>query len=137
MGSFQFWVEVLMISMLTVFLFTIIGTEMNQIHGLNESWGLGLNDSTSYFIRLEQKANDTVARSSVESGGTNTGFSWLGAWGILQETYGVLASIVTGGWISNLVAYAQLPVQVGIIIRVLYLITIAFLLIKVILGRTP
>lgn len=137
MGSFQFWVEVLLISMLTLFLFTAIGGQMNEIHGLNESWGLGLNDTTSYFTNLEQKANATIAESAVESGGTNTGFSWLGAWGILQNTYGILASIVTGGWISNLVAYAQLPVQVGVVIRVLYLITIAFLLIKVILGRTP
>lgn len=139
-ATFQFWVEVVIFLGAFLFILGVIALDMNQKYGKNNDLTLGLNLSTN-IDSLQDYQSDLI-NSTTEGQTSVTDYGILKLTtvpSILLSVTRILWNFVSGGFIYALVMNMQLGAYgtyIAGIFQTLYVIAIAFLLIKLVL-RSP
>ena len=137
--SLSGWAEVAIFT--TLFMFLIIGliASMNVTYEKSYDGSLGLSASllttqgelTDYQDTLQQNVKQGQATSSGD------GISLSTTWNIISSGLNIMWTFLTGGFIEQIVGLMKLPTIVGHFLRILYVLSIGFILLKLILKIKP
>lgn len=84
-----------------------------------------------YQDTLQQGVKEGQTTSSTD------GLSWTKTWNIITAGADIMWSFLTGGFIEDVVGMIGLPTLVGTLLRILFVISIGFILIKLVLRVKP
>jgi len=129
------WTEVAAFSILTLLLIGIIYANMNLIYGSNIDATFGLNPNSSLAGLKEYQS---TLQSNIDTGKADTeaitGLSVTTVWEMIKAGLGMTVSFLTGGWIekisTDLIGFAP---EVALIFRILFLISLGYIVIKLLL----
>lgn len=142
-ASLSSWTEVALMVTLFVVLLGTLFVHMNAKYG--KSYDLTF-DGHYKFADLSSKTlsslagyQDTLQKSVLQGKADNTGLgiSLSTTWQIIAAGMGIMWEFTTGGWIEQVVAMAALPDMVGRVLRILFVLSIGFILLKLILKVKP
>ena len=137
--SLSGWTEVALFTTLFMLLIISLIAYMNVTYDQNYDGTFGLSDSiettegelSDYQETLQQNVRQGQATSSGD------GISLTTTWSIITSGVGIMWTFLTGGFIEQIVGLMRLPSLVGRILRILYVLSIGFILIKLILKIKP
>lgn len=137
MASFTGWTEGILLSVLFVLALTSVIGGMNGLYGGNYDGSLGL-DSTG--IQEDFNTYQTTLQTTTEGQatfGSVDGLSLSTSWKLIKATGDIIWSFTTGGWTENVVSLMQLPSYFAIIFRMLWFISIGFIIITILFKVRP
>jgi len=124
------WSEGILLSILVVMVLGIIIGGMNVKYGEDHQIGLGGNTTKNAFIdyqsTLEREISGGEAVFDAQSG-----LTLKSSWGIIKAGITIIWDFFTGGWIETIVSYMMLPSAVAIIFRLLYFLSIGYIILKI------
>lgn len=122
-GSIGLWAEVVIMCLLAVILLNQIIGGFNLFYNEDHQLGLGTNATETALIQYS-----TAARSEINSGEpdytTTEGLSLTSSWSIAKSVFVTMWDFVSGNWIDTLVYWMKMPVEVAILFKTLYLISL-------------
>lgn len=124
------WVEVIALSMLFIVLFSGVLIYMNDTYGGDHSIGL---DTSAIQANGSLAGYTITAQGQIEGGETtetDTGLNLKESWTISKGIFSLVWQILSGAWIDNLVEMMMLPAIVGIVLRILFVMSLVFAVIK-------
>lgn len=89
------------------------------------------DDLIGYQDTLEQGVKEGQATSS------GTGLGWTDAWNILSGGAKIMWNFLTGGFIEDIFSLMRFPIIVGRLLRILFVLSIGFILLKLVLRVKP
>ena len=135
-ATFGGWTTAVLLVLLAIVIVTTqILTPMNTTY--NQTFSVGIDTSAiSDFEATRQSADAKLSNSTVEQ--TSEGLSLTEAWSIGKIIYNAVASFLTGGFIDNLlVNILGLPAIVGTVMRILFLMSLIFIIIYLFMKVKP
>ena len=137
--SLSGWTEVALATTLFVLLIISLVAYMNVTYDQNYDGTFGLSDSVSTTEGELSEYQDTLQQSVIEGQATSSGegISLTTIWGVLTSGLNIMWTFLTGGFIEQVVGLMRLPIIVGRILRILFVLSIGFILIKLILKIKP
>lgn len=139
-ATFSGWAEAIMFGAVFMVLFGVVIAGMNTLYSQNQDTSGGLDrDGESFiddFTELEKNL-DTQIEEGEATFGDDSGLSLSTIWVVLKVTWQTTGNVLTGGWIESIAENAQLPSIFAKVLRVLFIISIAFLLVKLLLKVKP
>jgi len=135
-ATFGGWTTAVLLVLLAIVIVTTqILTPMNSTY--NQSFSVGLDTSAIDDFEASRQASDSIlSTSTVEQ--TSDGLSLKEAWGVGKIIYNAIVSFLTGGFIDNLlVNILGLPAIVGTIVRILFLMSLIFIIIYLFMKVKP
>lgn len=137
--SLSGWAEVALLT--TLFMLLIIGViaEMNVNYNQNYDGTFGLSSSlsstqgnlTDYQDTLQQSVEEGQASSSGQ------GLSLTTIWNVISSGSKIMWNFLTGGFIEQVLGMLRFPPIVGTILRILFVLSIGFIIIKLVLRVKP
>jgi hypothetical protein len=133
------WTEVALMVTLFALLFIALIANMNVDYNKNIDGTMGLtglasttqNNISDYQSTLQQSVASGQATSS------GLGVSLTTTWSIISSGCSIMWSFLTGGWIEQLVGLAKLPTIVGTFLRIIFVLSIGFIVLKLVLKLKP
>lgn len=135
-ATFGSWTTAVLFVLLAIVIVTTqILAPMNTTY--NQSFSVGLDTSAiDDFEETRQTADSTLSTSTVEQ--TSEGLSLTEAWSVGKIIYQAIVGFLTGGFIDNLlVDILGLPAVVGTIFRILFLMSLIFIIIYLFMKVKP
>jgi len=135
-ASFSAWTTgILLILLLVALVSTQILDPMNTTY--NQTFSTGINTSAiNNFEETRQIADAKISNSTVEQ--TDGGLSLTEVWSIGKITYNTLVSVLTGGFVENLlVNILGFPAIVGTVVRIIFLLSLIFIIIYLFMKVKP
>lgn len=136
-STFQGWIIGISFIVIVLFMYLIIYTDMNAENNKNydSTFGTGIqsqaNDSYYRLIELQQSMQ-TATQNGTASFST-LGFLTLSTtWQLLSTTMLLISNVITGNWILQAVTLVKLPPVYGFILQAIYLLTLGYILLKII-----
>lgn len=133
------WIGAIVLSAAFIVMLGVVLTSMNNDYSQNydPSAGLGKEgqDVIDNFEELESTIDTNLQEGDVsflESIGLSLSTSWV----ILKVTWSTIGTFLTGGWIESASEMAHIPSVFGGVLRMLFVLSIGFILIKLLLNRT-
>ena len=132
------WLEASLLSIGFVILLAVVIVGMNGIYGQNYdgTFGLGSKATTESFEQL-QGTLTTGVQEGEATFGDDGGLSISTMWALVKTTWNVIGDFITGGWIEDVGSLANIPTPFLVILRILYLVSITFILIKLLFKLKP
>jgi hypothetical protein len=136
MASLSGWTEGILFSILIVILFGSIVGSMNYMYGKNNEVGLGTNTTSDNFADYQGSLATQTEGGEVQF--TTDGLSLKSSWNIIKSIVTTIWNFITGGWIETIVVqYMQLPSVVAVTFRMLYFLSIGFIILKILFKVRP
>jgi len=137
--SLSGWTEVALLSTLFMLLIVIVIANFNVTYEQNHDGTFGLSnhltttegDLSSYQDTLQQSVKQGQASS------TGLGLSLTTTWNIISSGATIMWNFLTGGFIEQIAGMMRLPVIVGRILRILFVLSIGFIILKLVLRIKP
>jgi len=130
------WTEGILLSILLVAVLGIVVAGMNVKYGQNYDIGLGADTTESAYIEYQDTLDREIGGGEVEFS-ANQGLTLKSSWGIIKSGINIIWNFLTGGWIESIVAYMHLPSVVGVILRILYFISVGFIILTILFKVKP
>lgn len=121
----------LLIGMLIVNMNVALDQDFDSTFGNPDRLSGVRGDLVAYQDTLKQAVEEGEATSS------GTGIGWTKAWSIITSGTRIMWSFLTGGFIEDMVGLVGLPFMVGRILRILFVLSIGFILLKLVLRIKP
>jgi len=133
------WAEVALFTTLFMLLIISLIAFMNVTYDKNHDGTFGLSDSISITQNELSNYQDTLQQSVKQGQATSSGdgISLSTTWSIITSGMNIMWTFLTGGFIEQIVGLMRFPTAVGTILRILYVLSIGFILIKLILKIKP
>lgn len=137
-ATFGGWTEAIVLSAMFMILLGTVMVSMNGLYSQDHgsTFGLDSRGVIDSYIQLQ-----STVESGVDSGeadfDSSSGLQISTLWTLVKATWKITGSFITGGWIEQAALLAQLPPIVGEVLRLLYLLSIGFILIKLLLKLKP
>ncbi len=129
--TLQGWTEGIIIAILFVMAFGIVIVGMNDLYEKeHEIAGLETGDLLT-ATESYQKGVEEKYRGGEASFLAQVGLTLKTSWDIIFSTMNLVWSFITGGWIETITDYMKLPPIVGLIFRMLYFLSIGFIVLKI------
>lgn len=137
--SLSGWAETAIFTTLFILLIISLYAGMNVRYSQNYDGTFGLSNLatntkdnlSTYQSTLQQSV------STGESSSSGQGISLSTTWNIITAGAGIMWSFLTGGWIEQLTGIANLPTIVGSILRIIYVLSIGFIILRLVLKLKP
>ena len=137
--SLSGWAEIALMVTLFSLLFIGLIAEMNVKYNKNIDGSFGLqnlatntqNNMSAYQETLQQSLSEGTSAS------TGLGVSLSTTWNIINAGATIVWNFLTGGYIEQLCALVGLPMIVGNILRVLFVLSIGFIVLRLVLKIKP
>lgn len=141
-STFQGWSEAVIILLLFIFAIAIVVSSMNSKYGQNKdaSFGTGLQDAAnSTFSSMSgyQNSMQVGIQNGTATFGSIFGLTLSTSYDILLFSVKTFWAIISGGWITAAVALMHLPIILGIMFQLIYLLSIGYILIKLLFRINP
>ena len=135
-ASFSTWTTgILLILLFVVILSTAILSPMNTTYSENYSTGIDTS-SLDDFEAARQATDAKISNSTVVQ--TDQGLSLTETWSITKIVYNAVTSFLTGGFIDNLLTNVMgLPAIVGTVFRILFLMSLIFIIVYLFMKVKP
>lgn len=135
-ASFSTWTTgILLILLFLVVLSTTVLTPLNTTYSKDYSTGIDTS-SLDDFEAARQTADAKISNSTVVQ--TDSGLSLTETWGITKIVYNAVTSFLTGGFIDNLLTNVMgLPAIVGTVFRILFLMSLIFIIVYLFMKVKP
>jgi hypothetical protein len=124
--SLSGWTEGILLSVLIVMILGIVIQNMNGMYTENHQIGLGTNTTKDAMVNYQGTLQSQIKGGEVEFS-ADQGLTLKSSWGILSSGINIVWDFLTGGWIETIVLYMKLPVEVALIFRILYFLSIGFI----------
>lgn len=136
--SLSSWTEVALFLVLLMGIIGIIVFNMNSMYNQNNdaSFGIATNETQALYVGYISTMEEQLGSGEANTG-SGTELTLSNIWAITKGVLNLTWSFLTGTWITKAVALMKMPDIVGFIFRALYIITIIFILIKLILKVKP
>ena len=128
--SMSGWTEGILFSVLFVLILGIVIAGMNASYGEIYSIGLNTNATEQAFIQYQDTLKSQVGTGEADFS-SSSGLTLKSSWGIIKSGTSIIWSFLTGGWIEIIVGYMNLPPEVALIFRILYVLSIGFIILKI------
>jgi len=135
-ASFSGWSEAIVIGVLFIIAFGLIVTSFNDKYHQNQdsSFGMGLQDSatTTYNSMTEyQEQIQNATNTGTASFASVFGLTLSTSYDLLKTSMGLFWTFISGGWILKAVTLMKLPAILGTIFQLLFLLSIGYILLKI------
>ena len=128
--SMSGWTEGILLSVLFVMVLGIVFAGLNSSYG--ESYDIGLStNATQEAFENYQDTLDAQIGSGEADFTSSSGLTLKSSWGIIKSGTGIIWSFLTGGWIETTVMYMGAPPELALIMRILYFLSIGFIVLKI------
>lgn len=136
--SFSGWTEAILMIVLVVSAMAMISVGVLDLYGVDTDLTLGLttNNTLEQFTKYVGNTQTTIDEGE-SSYSEDVGLTFSGLWGLSKQTFAVIGTFLTGGMIEQLAVSMNLPAIVGIILRVLFVLSLVFILIKLVTKVKP
>ena len=136
--SFSGWTEAILLSVLFLFGFgTVIGG-MNVKYNENYDPTLGLStQEVQNAFNTYQNTLQTTTNTGEASFESVNGLSLSTSWQLLKATGDLIWGVISGGWAEKIVYAIGLPTYFALVFRILWFISIGFILITIIFKVRP
>lgn len=132
MATMQNWTEGIVIMILFVVIFGVVIAGMNvQYNKSNKIIGL----DTSGYEDTFKNYNDNIKEKT--TGGEASFLGSVGlvlgtSWDMIKTTFGLIGNFISGRWLRTIVVdYMKLPEEIGFWIQTLYLMSLGFIILKI------
>ena len=137
--SLSGWTEVALLTTLFVLLIISVIAEMNVTYdedydgtfGLSTAISSTQDDLTEYQKTLEQSVKEG------QSSSTGLGISLTTTWNIISSGATIMWNFLTGGFIEEIGGLMKMPTAVTMILRILFVLSIGFIILKLVLRIKP
>ena len=143
-STFQGWSEaaILLVLFMTAIIFIVasMNAKYNQNKDVSFDTVPGLQDvvnSTSSDLVDYQNSMQVGIQNGTATFGTIFGLTLSSSYDILLASVRVFWLIISGGWISSAVTLMHLPSFLGTMFQLVYLISVGFILIKLLFRVNP
>jgi hypothetical protein len=137
--SLASWTEVALFTTLFMLLFIGLIASFNSTYDKDYDGTFGLSESLSSTQSSLESYQETL-KQSVEGGqasSTGLGISLTTTWNIISSGANIMWSFLTGGFIEQVGGLLRLPVAVSQILRILFVLSIGFIILKLVLRIKP
>lgn len=125
--SFSVWGEAILSIMLIIVVLSSAMIWMNDTYGKDYSTGLNTS-SLQDWQNLEKNARSQTGGEVTQ---TDSGLSLTSSWAMAKGVYDVVVGFITGGFIDTLIVDTlNLPVALAVVLRILFLMSLVYILIK-------
>lgn len=137
--SLSGWTEVALLSTLFIIMFIGIIAEFNIKYGQNYDGSFGLSGQANSVAGNLSDYQNTLQQNvkAGQASSTGLGLSLTTTWSIISSGSSIMWQFLTGGYVEQLVSLLKFPVIVGVILRILFVLSIGFILLKLILKIKP
>lgn len=137
-ASLSGWTELGLVVVILALALIMAGTALNSTYSQNNDFSFGLvpNETLNSFTT----AQDSQASKVADSTATFTdqqGLTLSALWGMIKGIYNTATTFLTGGLVENVVQLAGLPIWLGKVLRLLFLFSLTFIIIKLITKVRP
>lgn len=134
--SISGWIEGIAFVILFIGIFGSVISNMNIHYGEGYQIGLGnqINATKEALIGYQGTASEEITGGEAEFT-TSQGLTLKSSWGILKSIGSVIWDFITGGFIETICSWMHLNVEVALMIRVLYFISVIFAIVTVLFRR--
>ena len=139
MASLSSWTEVALFTTLFITLIGLLVVNMNVKYDENYDPTFGNPDRLSGVQQELTDYQDTMktAVSQGEASSTGLGMSLTTTWSIISAGIGIMWNFLTGGFIEDICGMIEFPTIVGTILRILFVLSMGFILLKLVLRIKP
>jgi hypothetical protein len=141
-ASLSAWSEVALCSVLIIALLVILSIQMNGTYGKSHDLSFGmsgvsnstLTDLKGYQGTLQTGAKGDTLVSSI------TGVNLLTVWSMIKGGVEILFNFITGNWIEPLIGllpFGEAGAILALILRIAFVFSIGFIIIKLIMKVRP
>ena len=134
--SLSGWTEGILLSVLIVMILGIVITNMNGMYNKDHQIGLGTNTTQNAYVDYQDTLQNQIGSGEAEFS-ADQGLTLKSSWGILKSGVNIIWNFLTGGWIETIVFYMKLPAEVAIIFRILYFLSIGFIILWILFKVKP
>jgi hypothetical protein len=133
------WTETALFVTLFMLLIAMLITNLNVTLDEDYDSSFGAPDRLSDIQDRLSGYQDTLQQGVTEGKTTSSGdgLSWTKTWSIITAGADIMWRFLTGGFIEDVVNMIGLPVIFGEILRILFVLSIGFILIKLVLRVKP
>ena len=137
-ASLSGWTEVALFSVLISILLIIIVGNMNILHDQNKDATFGFSsNSTLTGLKDYQSTLESSIKEGESSTSSITGLSLSSTWEMIKAGINIVWDFLIGNWVRGAVKLIRLPTDVGIILQILYVLSVGFIAIKLLLKVKP
>jgi len=138
-GSLSGWIEGILLSIAFVVIFGVIVVSMNNSYNQNNTVPIGDNNATQQFVNYIDSASSEIRGGEADTQ-SDAGITLRSSWGITKSVFGVVGSVLSGGWIETAFSLTQLG-DAGQIyakyLRIIYVISLIFAILYILFKVTP
>lgn len=125
------WNEGILLSILVVMILGIIIGGMNVKYNQDNQLGLGGNVTEDAFINYQSTLEREITGGEANFD-SNSGLTLKSSWGIIKSGMDIIWGFLTGGWIETISTdYMKLPPAVAMILRLLYFLSVGYIILKI------
>ena len=131
------WTEGILLSVLLVAVLGIVISGMNTMYSENHQVGLGVNTTQNAFADYQGTLESEISGGEADFTGAS-GMTLKSSWGIVKSGMDIIWAFMTGGWIETITTdYMKLPEEVGVYVRILYFLSLGFIILKILFKVKP
>jgi len=135
-ASMTGWSEGILLAVLFVLVLATIITNFNQMYGGSNNLGLGTNTTKDAFVDYQDTLSSEIKGGEADFE-SSSGLTLKSSWGIIKTGMSIIWDFLTGGWIETIVNYMHAPSEVALIFRILYFLSIGFIILKLLFKVKP
>jgi hypothetical protein len=141
-ATFSGWTEAVLFSALFLIVIGVAVAGFNALYEQEQDSSFGLNPEgeVDAFVTLQSSIQSGTSEGEA-SFAESEGLSLSTTWALLLAAWTTLGNFITGGWIEKSVVLAfggnSIALVVGRVLRVLYLLSLGFILLKLLLKLKP
>lgn len=137
MPSLSGWTEGILLSVLIVILFGGVIVGFNTMYNKDNQIGLGTNTSQSEFSEYQGTLADQIQSGEADFT-SSEGLTLKSSWNIIESASSIIWNFFTGGWIETILTdYMKLPSIVATIFRILFFLSMGFIILKILFKVKP
>lgn len=134
--SLSGWTEGILLVLLFVGIFAIVIAGLNSMYGQNNDIGLGTN-TTQEAYQAYQDTLDSQIRGGEAEFTSNDGLTLKSSWAIIKSGTTIIWGFFTAGWIESIVDYMNLPTAVAVTFRILFFLSLGYIILKILFKVKP
>jgi hypothetical protein len=130
------WFEGAIFALMFVLVLTGIVVIFNLDYGKSNSVGLLTNDTMNDLIGYQTTAQNEIG-SGEASFTSAAGMTLSSSWTLLKAAINIIWNFITGEWLEIVCTYMHLPSVVALLLRILYSLSMVWIIIKILFKVAP
>lgn len=128
------WVEVILLVSLFVTVTSLVIGEYNDLYQQSNDMGLGIE--TDSFKTYQKTAVDEVKGGEAETS-AQEGITFKGSWAMTTNLANAIWTFISGNFIDTLCNYMHLPSAVAWTVKLLYFLSVLFIILRILFKISP